>query len=210
MAILDSLDRSDCPDACPDVHGGTTGRVQALLAGLAASLRTGETYLEIGCLYGKSLVPAARAAPSGVAVVACDKFCGGWGGSGDPVVDNDRDRFYATLAKYGLSDRVRVLEGDFHETLVGPDVPRNVGACFYDADHTERSTTDALRLLVPVTVPGAIVVVDDWIAPEVQNGAASAIRQGGYTLLALRPEDMQTDRDLWWRGIGILRRDDTP
>lgn len=203
--VLEALVRGVHEDACPDVEGGTAPGVQVLLMWLAAHLQPGMAYLEVGSWLGKSIIPAARAAPPGVHVHACDIFSDP-GGPGAPR-EEQRVALYENLRRHGVLERVHVHGEDFRVLFASPRAPRGVGVYFYDADHCEEAQYAALALAHAhgLLLPGAVVVVDDWLAkdggPSVRAGTLRAARDtGAYSFLG-----EVTGGGQWWQGLGVFQ-----
>lgn len=175
--------------------GGLACENNLALLNLAASLLNGgESYVEVGSYTGLSLI-AARLGNMGD-FVGIDDFSMG---------DGSRDLLEANLRRYGLSGHT-ILEGDAFELLrVGALGGRRVGVYYYDAAHDYESQFEALRLVEPYLVEGALVIVDDtdWkqVARAMRDYRASQPR--AKLLIELAGKDR--GQPWWWEGVQVLR-----
>jgi len=175
--------------------GGLACENNLALLNLAASLLNGgESYVEVGSYKGLSLV-AAMLGNTGD-FVGIDDFSMG---------DGSRDVLKANLRRYGLSDYT-ILEGNAFELLrAGTLGGRRVGVYYYDAAHDYESQLEALRLVEPYLVEGALMIVDDtdWrqVARAIRDYRASQPRVG--LLVELGGKDR--GQPWWWEGVQVLR-----
>ena len=163
----------------------------ALLEAAAATLRSNEVYLEIGSFHGASTVAAARARDD-VHVVAIDDFS--FGTSLGILREN--------LERYGVADRVTIVEGDCFDALRGP-LP-DVGVYLFDGPHTYMDQYLALELGITHLTNEALVIVDDTRWAHVARANADFIRSHKrLTLLCDLPSKGLRD-EYWWNGIQVF------
>jgi protein O-GlcNAc transferase len=183
------------------VGGMTTPSVLQLLNHAVAHLAADESYAEVGCFRGSTLVGALTG--QSAFALAADNFS-----EFDPDGTN-RAALAANLRRSGLESRVRFYEEDCERFLLGRagDPDARVGVYFYDGAHDYRSQLMGLLLAVPLLARRALVVVDDANWPEV--------RQGTRDFLAARPEarlllDLPTPGNRhpsFWNGLLVLAWD---
>ena len=111
----------------------------ALLNVAARCLDEGESYVEVGTYRGTSLIAAML--DNDGDFVALDNWSMGEG---------SREQLELNLARFGLSGRPELLEGDAFETLrSGALNGRTVGVYYYDNGHEYEQQLDGMRLIEP-------------------------------------------------------------
>jgi hypothetical protein len=197
--LADHLLASNPPRLVEDVPGLTSSRVQALLNGCVAELPPEESYLEIGCWHGASLI-AALLGNVRASAVACDNFSQFT--QGDP-----RTRIREHLARYaGRIPDLTFYDGDCFDLPRQSLIPKPVGVYFYDGDHSEASHAKALTEFTSFLAREAVVLVDDWNFDEVRQGTwrgIDAIRPRQIWFREL-PSRGNGDVDNFWNGIGAF------
>lgn len=182
-----------------DVPGMTSARVQTLLNRCVGALPSTESYLEIGCWQGATLISALRGHTSATAV-ACDNFA-------QFTRVNPREKLRSNLARYAPQlPELTFFDGDCFELAAGPLVPKPVGVYFYDGNHDEsnhvRALTDFRRLLARE----AVVLVDDWNFDYVRRGTwrgIDLIRPKSVWFREL-PSRNNKDVENFWNGVGAF------
>ena len=99
-----------------------------------------------------------------------------------------KKRFVENYKKAGLA-LPRIHKGWFSE-LTEADIPEQIAFAFLDGDYYDSIMTP-LKLIWPRLVPGAIVVVDDYVN-EALPGAAKAVDEW----LAAHPVKFRTEHSL--------------
>jgi predicted O-methyltransferase YrrM len=164
---------------------GTAPAQRCALLNLLCRL-PGCRYLEFGSFMGQSLLAAAfRNAGAFRGVENFSQF------TSVPARDGLRRNLDRARA-LGCGD-VSVQEIDWREYAGGP-----VDVFFYDAEHDAASTRDALCLVAPHLVSGALIVVDDWELPTWSGHVQSGVFEG-RELAGLRIVDnWELPRDEGW------------
>ena len=166
----------------------------ALLNLAVGLLEPGESYVEVGTWKGRSLIAAALG--NDADLVGIDDFS---------FRDGSREELTGNLARFGI-EGVTVLEGDAFRLLPeGALAGRRVGVYYYDAAHDYESHFQALRLVEPYLVEGALLIVDDtdWtqVARAMRDYSASQPR--ARLLIDLAGKDR--GQPWCWEGVQVLR-----
>lgn len=197
--LLEQLSRTQPPKLVNDVEGMISGRVQTLLNRCVAALPAAESYLEIGCWQGASLISALLGNTKATAL-ACDNFA--------QFTDaNPRDKFKANTARYAARlPKFTFHEGDCFELPKKPLFPKPVGIYFYDGDHSEENQMRAFTEFHTVLATNVVVIVDDWNWDYVRRGTWKGIdivRPKNVWFRDL-PSKGNCDLDGFWNGIGAF------
>ncbi len=184
-----------------DEVGGLACENNLALLNLAASLLApGESYVEVGSLKGQSLI-AAMLGNAGRDFVGVDDFS---------MEGGSRALLEANLRRHGLSGHT-ILEGDAFGLLKGGALGgRRVGVYYYDAAHDYRSQLDALRLVEPYLVEGALLIVDDTDWREVRRALRDYRRGQPRARLLVELAGKDRGQPWWWEGVQVLRWDGSP
>jgi predicted O-methyltransferase YrrM len=172
----------------------TSENVLALLNLAASCLDEGETYVEVGVLYGASLI-ATMQGNEGKRIVGIDNF-GMRNGSPEAVEQN--------VVRFGLPTP-EIVEGDVFELVPGGALDgARVGVWYYDADHSYDAQIDGLRIAEPLLVPGALMIVDDtdWERVERAMDDYLAAQPRARRVLTLDGKDRGAPQ--WWEGMQVL------
>jgi len=109
------------------------------------------------------------------------------------------------LRRHGLSGHA-ILEGDAFELLRrGALGGRRVGVYYYDAAHDYRSQLDALRLVEPHLVEGALLIVDDTDWKQVRRAVRDYRRSQPRARLLVELAGKDRGQPWWWEGVQVLR-----
>jgi len=169
----------------------------ALLNVAARCLDEGESYVEVGTYRGTSLI-AAMIGNDGD-FVALDNWSMGEG-SGEQLELN--------LARFGLSGRPDLLEGDAFETLrSGALEGRTVGVYYYDNGHEYEQQLDGMRLIEPYLASPALVIVDDTDWERVERAVDDYLEQQPRATEILEIDGKDRGHPEWWEGMRIVRWD---
>jgi predicted O-methyltransferase YrrM len=168
--------------------------VLALLNHAAACLGPDEAYVEVGVLYGASLV-AATLGNEGKRIVGIDNFSL-WEGSTEKVKES--------FADFGLPEP-ELLEGDVFELVPGGALDGiALGVWYYDASHAYEAQIEGLRIAEPYLAPGALVIVDDtdWEKVDRAMDDYLAAQPRARRVLALAGKERESPQ--WWEGMQVL------
>jgi predicted O-methyltransferase YrrM len=177
-----------------DVENLTTENVLALLNHAAACLDPEEAYVEVGVLYGASLI-AAMVGNEDKRIVGIDNFSL-WEGSVERVEEN--------LARFGLPSP-ELLVGDVFELVpAGALDGTRIGVWYYDAEHSYETQIAGLRVAEPLLVPGALVVVDDTDWAKVERAMDDYLASQPRARRALTLGGKERGTPQWWEGVQVL------
>jgi Methyltransferase domain len=182
----------------PDVDGYTSAKVRMLLHRLLDHLPADETYLEIGCWQGATLVSALLDHPDARAV-ACDNW------SEFKHVDAKRV-FFENLAKYDSRlPKIKVFEQDCF-TLGPRELPGSIGVYFYDGNHSFESQRRAITQFIPFLAKKSIVIIDDWNHGPAKDGSQKGWEEVKPSKLEFYelPANFNGDTENYWNGIGAF------
>lgn len=185
------LDRSLQP-LCEAVEGLSEENNLALLALAAGCLGDGECYAEAGSYRGRSLI-AAAVGGAGTAI-GIDNFS---------FDDSDPVGLAANVERFGVTDRVRVIDGDTVAVL-GEDQLPPIGVFFYDADHSTAATRAALDAVRPLLAGSALIVVDDAEWPRVRAATDAFVSANPEAKLRLRIAGRADGQPWWWDGMDLV------
>ena len=133
----------------------STENTLALLNTAAGMLASDETYVEVGSYMGASLIGAMRGNED-KDFLAIDRF--DWASRAD---------FDANLERFG-STAATIIEGDAFEVLESTLLERRqVGAFFWDADHTHEGQLRGLREIEQYLAHDAVIICDNADQPAV-------------------------------------------
>jgi len=177
---------------CEAVEGLSEENNLALLALAAVCLDAGECYLEAGSYRGRSLIAAALGG-AGTAI-GVDNFS---------FDDSDPQGLAANVERFGVADRVRVIDGDTVAVLGEQALPP-VGVFFYDADHSTAATRAALDAVRPHLAARALIVVDDAEWPKVRAATDAFVAANPEASLRLRIAGRADGQPWWWDGMDLL------
>ena len=187
-----------------DVEGLSSPRVCNFLNQLVATMSPDECYLEIGTWKGLTTCSAAHG-NAGKVCVANDKFrlWGQWTGPGILA----KRAFFSNVRRYrnGSAEiQMHAMTSNRFFSKCAP--PKPVGVYFYDGDHSYRGTRDGIVKAARWLANTSVVLVDDWIDPEIRSGARDGFEQAGLTIQWQRAlgGEKHNNRDGWWNGVGVF------
>src|SRR5215475_9264958 len=178
------------------VPGMATENKLKLLNLAVASLEEGESYVEVGCYKGATLVGAAIGNPT-KRLFGCDNFS---------QFDGAAASLRHVLAAHTAPGQVLFYDMDFREFLRrGPFRPNTIGAYFYDGGHSFRDQYHGLSEVLPHLSPDAIVVIDDTNkrAARAANEMIAKCVPGLDLVLDIRTP--RNHHPTWWNGIQMFR-----
>jgi predicted O-methyltransferase YrrM len=177
---------------CEAVEGLSEENNLALLSLAASCLEEGECYVEAGSYRGRSLIAAALGG-AGTAI-GIDNFS---------FDDSDPAALEANLERFGVADRVRVIDGDTVAVLREHRMPP-IGVFFYDADHSTEATRAALDAVRPLLAGSALIVVDDAEWPKVLAATDAFLAANPHAELRLRIAGRADGQPWWWDGMDLV------
>jgi predicted O-methyltransferase YrrM len=187
------LDRRFAP-IVEQLQNLTSENVLALLNLAASCLGQDEAYVEVGVLYGASLI-ATTLGNEDKRIVGIDNFSL-WEGSADKVEEN--------FERFRLS-KPELLEGDVFELVPGGALDGTpIGVWYYDASHEYEAQIEGLRVAEPFLVHGALVIVDDtdWERVDRAMDDYLAAQPRARRILELDGKDRGSPQ--WWEGMQVF------
>ncbi|MGN6378452.1 MAG: class I SAM-dependent methyltransferase [Gaiellales bacterium] len=171
---------------------GLSAENNLALIGLAARLLpAGERYAEAGTYHGRTVISAAL---NGAEAIAIDNFSLDQGG---------REPLEANLRRFGVADRVRIVEGDTVEQLEAAELPP-LGVFYYDADHSTEGTFAALQAVRRHLAPGALVIMDNAEWADVRAGRDRFLDANPDVSVLLSIAGREGGQPWWWDGVDVL------
>jgi predicted O-methyltransferase YrrM len=162
------------------------------MIGLAARLLPeGERYAEAGTYHGRTAISAAL---GGAQVIAIDNFSLDQGG---------REPLEANLRRFGVFDRVRILEGDTVAVLEDADLAP-LGVFYYDADHSTEGTFAGLQAARRHLAGEALMIMDNAEWAKVQAGRDRFLGANPEATLALTIAGRESGQEWWWDGVDVI------
>jgi predicted O-methyltransferase YrrM len=177
---------------CAAVPGLSEENNLALLALAAGCLEHGEAYVEAGSYRGRSLIAAALGGAR--TAIGIDNFS---------FDDSDPAGLAANVERFGVADRVRVIDGDTVVVLREHGLPP-IGVFFYDADHSTAATRAALDAVRPLLSTSALIVVDDAEWPRVRAATDAFVDANAEAELRLRIAGRADGQPWWWDGMDLV------
>jgi predicted O-methyltransferase YrrM len=177
--------------------------VLALLNLAASLLGDGESYVEVGSLFGASLIGAMR--ENAGDFVAIDNFAfPAIEVSGRKIPPADRAELEKNLRRFG-AERATIIEGDAFEVIEGGKLgDRKVGVYYFDGPHDHDSQVRGLRSVEPWLADQALLVVDDHDWEQVERATADylAAQPRAESLFVIPGADKGSPQ--WWAGVAVL------
>src|ERR1019366_7615649 len=196
--LFDDFPTSDRPrgrrfdDIVAAVENLSTENTLALLNCAARMLAPAESYVEVGSYMGASLIGAMRRNED-KDFVAIDRF--EWA---------SRERFDANLERFG-STGATIIEGDAFEVLESALLDgRQIGALFWDADHTRDGQLRGLRDVEQRLAHGALLICDNADRPDVGRAIDDWLREQPRARSLLELAGRTRGQPWWHDGIRVL------
>jgi hypothetical protein len=187
-----------------NVQGLSSPRVCNFLNQLVSKMPAEECYLEIGTWKGLTTCSAAHG-NAGKVCVANDKFrfWGEWTGPGFLA----RRAFYRNVRRYREgSAEIQMHPMTSARFFAKRTPPKPVGVYFYDGDHSYEGTFDGIVKAAPWLSETSVVLVDDWIDPQIQSATKAGFSRSGLKVEWERVlgGDQHNNPDGWWNGLGVF------
>lgn len=163
-----------------NIRGWLSAREAALLYREAAAVEQG-CVVEIGSFRGRSTTALALGVRAGhkvpvYAIEPHEPFTGPLGGDFGP---EDRGAFFRNMMRNKLYRHVRLV--NLPSRVVAPRWEQPVALLWIDGDHEYEAVRSDFLLWLPHLVPGAAVIFDDAVKPELgpTRVAAEAVADHG-------------------------------
>ena len=209
LELFEDFPRSPHPrgrrfdDVIDGVPNLATENVLALLNLAASLLPPGESYVEVGSLFGASLIGAMRENDGDF--VAIDNF--GFPGvetRGREIPPADRAVLEENLRRFGTPGAT-ILEGDAFELLEGGELgARRVGVYYYDGPHSVDKQVRGLRAVEPWLADEALLVVDDHDWDDVGRATKRYLEEQPSARPLFEIDGWDRGQPWWWEGVAVL------
>ena len=180
-----------------------TENVLALLNLAASLLEPGESYVEVGTLFGASLVGAMRGNRGDF--VAIDNFTfPGVETRGRGIPPADRGRLEENLRRFG-ADSATIVKRDAFDAIEGGALgDRKVGVYYYDGPHDYDSQLRGMRAIEPWLADEALIVVDDHDWEKVTRATRDYLDAEPRARLLVEIPGWDRGYPHWWEGVAVL------
>jgi len=177
--------------------------VLALLNLAASLLGPGESYVEVGTLFGASLIGAMRGNAGDF--VAIDNFAfAGVETRGRTIPPADRGALEENLRRFAAGGAT-IVEGDAFDLIEGGALGnRKVGVYYYDGPHGYDEQLRGMRAIEPWLAEEALVVVDDHDWEKVARATRDYLEAEPRARLLLELPGWDRGCPQWWEGVAVL------
>jgi hypothetical protein len=187
---------SALPNSVLEISGFTSHKIKHLLNNICHRVDNLK-YLEIGVLFGSTLISAAYGNMG--EFYGIDNFCG-FGG-----LENEK-ALKANIEKHKEDCNINFITGDCWE--VKNQIPDGINVYFFDGEHTYGDQYKALTEYYDLLADRFIFIVDDWNWEAPRDATLQSIRDLNLDTkfyLGLETPNKENGRaDSWWNGLGIL------
>jgi predicted O-methyltransferase YrrM len=184
-------------DVISTIHCMSRPRVYAVLNAIVSCMDAGELYLEVGCFQGGSLISALL--NNETRAIGVDNFAEFQG-------TNSIERTTENLAKFGISNRVEFCNADYKDFFAKLADDFKIQTYFYDGAHAYEPQLDGMEIAWKHLQSGSIIIVDDFLYPEVNRAINQFIANHIDKVKVLLIVDSMNDCDpVWWNGVCVLR-----
>lgn len=180
-----------------DVEGLSSARTKKLLNELG---KISTSYLEIGVLNGSTFRAAVE--NNDMVSYAVDNWKANISAqTNDVIISSSKEEFKKNISNIKRG-KAYVYDCDFR--TVDLSSIDSIDLFFYDADHDEKSTSEAVQTFSSKFIDGAILIFDDANFDGVVRGATEGISKSGLNVVFERLvlNDIE-DPDQWWNGLYI-------
>ena len=192
-----------------EVFGMSTENIRFLINELVRFIGKG-VYLEVGMLYGCSLLSAALFNP-GVRCIGIDNFSQ-WGGNEEILQKN--------LLKFGNPKNIEYYIMDYREGIsyiFSKEPQLKVDIYYYDGDHSYANQIEGLDVIHPHLKSKCIILVDDIDWKFVSDANRVWLKKhpdfSSFKISSMKNLDEKlTEKDIphrerpWWNGFEVITR----
>jgi predicted O-methyltransferase YrrM len=184
-------------DVIAKMHCMSRARVYAVIHAIVSCMDEGETYLEIGTYQGGSLISALLG--NQARAIGVDNFA-------EFNTTNNFEQTQGNLVKFGVADRVELKNMSYADFFAGVPADFKAQVFYYDGQHDYEGQLAGMEAGWPHLQPGSIVLVDDFLYPEVNRAINKFIANHIDHIKILVAMDSMNDCDeVWWNGVIALR-----
>jgi hypothetical protein len=181
------------------VSGLSSPRIDKLLNELG---KISTTYLEVGCLSGRTFSSAI--AGNKLNAYAVDNWKEGVAAENGSInITVTKDDFVQNILPYKGENKIKVFNCDFID--VDKTNIKDVDLFLYDGDHSSESTKLAVEYFADTFAEECILIFDDANWDGVVNGAIAGIQKAGLTIQYEKKmlNEIEDER-MWWNGLYIV------
>lgn len=162
---------------------------------LIKSYASGKNYLEIGVFRGGMLSEVAKNARTATGIDNFSQFDKG---------ENQK----AVESKIKDLDNCKLIVGDCYDSKIRSKVKNNsIDVFFYDGDHTEKGTENAIIQYAPKLKDKSILIVDDWNHEPARTGTFGAFdkleKEYEFKIEYIVNSPKNADPE-WWNGLAVF------
>lgn len=159
-------------------------------------------YLEVGSWKGSTFCAALQ----------YNSNCHGTSIENWALFGGPKDEFENNVKRLGLDGRVSIFEEDVF-SIDTSKIENKIDIYLYDGDHDEIHQYKGITHLWPALADTAIIIVDDWNAPQVRKGTFDGLKDVGANILEkfeimYTPDGSHTPLPIaqreFWNGIGVF------
>ena len=197
--LTDQLKRSvdgesKIDETFPNIIGYSCGNIRRLLNNLNSI--SGINYLEVGLNQGLTFCSAIY--KNNINAYGIDWW--------KDEFSSAKDKFYKNLSGISHSSKLRIIEGDFRDSV--DVIDEKIDIYFYDGSHLYQDQYDAIIYLYPKLNDKFILLIDDYANDQVQMGSKDAINKLQLKIKFEMVFPNIEPKRPWWKGlyIGILEK----
>lgn len=193
--IIDSVN-SDYDNS---IEGLSSSRIKKLLNEIG---KISKNYLEIGVLNGSTFCAAIE--NNQLNAYAVDMWKDNTQASnGSTNITPSKEKFSDNARSVKGLNSIKVFDADFR--TIDKDTLPEIDFFFYDADHSEKSTMDAVTYFADKFSNDAILIFDDANWSGVVSGVDKGLKKAGLNVVFSRIllNEQESEKD-WWNGLYIL------
>lgn len=194
---IESGESSYLSDQALNLSGFSSFKVKHLLNNICSEVPDLK-YLEIGVMFGSTLISAAFKNKG--EFYGIDNFCGFGGPQNEEILKANIERFKDDCT-------INFTTGDCWSPEVKAKIPEGINVYFFDGEHTYEEQYKALAEYYDKLAYDFIFIVDDWNwdAPrEATFKSIEDLKLKVVSSLELFTPDKENGRtDSWWNGLGI-------
>ena len=184
-------------DVLSSIHCMSRPRVYAVLNACVSAMDPGELYVEVGTYQGGSLISALR--DNEALAIGVDSF-------GEFKETNSLELTARNLQTFGVLDRANLHNMSFKEYFARCPAELKIQVYYYDGAHDYETQLAGMEAGWPFLRKGSIILVDDFLYPEVNHAINQFIANHINEIKILVAIDsMRSVDDVWWNGVVALR-----
>ena len=203
QGMLESVLAGDCDGNFTDlIQGGSVHcmgapRVYGVLNAVASCVSDGGLYVEVGTYQGGSMIAALRG--NLTSAIGVDSFT-------EFQTTNNFTQTRANFDRFGIGDRVDLRNMRFEEFFAGVPEGFTMDAYYYDGAHDYETQLAGMEAGWKFLKPGSIVMVDDYVYPEVSRAINQFLfnhRDNLTVRFIMLPAEGLDPK--WWNGVVVLQ-----